>query len=215
MASETRHRILIADDHVLVRDGLKRLINDQEDMEVVAEAGEGAEAVRLAVSVRPSIALVDVSMPGWDGVKVAQTLSQACPYVRIIAVTRHNETSFVRRMMAAGARGYVLKQSSFGELARAIRDVAGGSEYIDPGIAAWAIPPTHIGPKSADTSEALTDVEEQVLRLLADAHTVREIGERLSIPSDQVAELKAAVMRKTGLLTRLHIMDYAHARGWM
>jgi two-component system response regulator NreC len=214
MASEITHRILIADDHALVRDGLKRLINDQKDMEVVAEAGEGAEAVRLAAALRPSIALVDVSMPGWDGIKIAETLSQACPDVKIIAVTRHNEDSFVRRMMAAGARGYVLKQSSFGLLARAIRDVARGSEYIDPGTA--PLIPTQVQRRSLDShgSEPLTAVEERVLRLLADAHTVPEIAERLAMPADHVAKLKASVMHKAGLSTRVHIMEYARARGW-
>lgn len=217
MSPEARLRILVADDHALVRDGLTRLLNDQEDMAVVAEAGDGAEAVRLASSVRPAIALVDVSMPGWDGMKIADALVRKCPDVRILAVTRHKEPEFVRRMLAAGARGYILKQSSIKELIHAIREVARGFEYIDPALTPLAIPSPHRPPNSsADTdSEALTEVEEQVLRLLADAQTVQEVGARLGMSSDQAMDLKLTAMRKAGVFTRLQTVAYARARGWM
>jgi two-component system, NarL family, response regulator NreC len=134
MSNETKIRVLVADDHVMVRNGLKRLINDQRDMVVVAEAADGPAAVRLSESSLPDLALVDMSMPGWDGITTAQNIAAACPGVRIIAVTRHGEEPFVSRMLNAGASGYVLKQSSSSALLQAVRTVAKGGQYIDPGI---------------------------------------------------------------------------------
>src|SRR5262245_9890704 len=111
MSSNARLRVLLADDHEMVRDGLKRLINEQSDMEVVAEAGDGREALRLAELREPDVVLVDISMPGVDGVTMSQELARVCPRVRIVAVTRHDDSAFVGRMLDAGAMGYVLKQS--------------------------------------------------------------------------------------------------------
>ena len=109
--SQRRARVLLAEDNLRVREGLKRLIDDEADMEVIAETGDGQQALQLAQRLAPDVALVDVSMPGWDGVRLAREISGACPSVRIIAVTRHDDGGFVTQMMAAGARGYVLKQS--------------------------------------------------------------------------------------------------------
>src|SRR5215212_3547105 len=111
-------RILLAEDHVTVRDGLKRLVNEQEDMEVVAEAGDGRDAVRLARELLPDVAVMDISMRGWDGLKATQKLKETCPQVRVIALTRHDDHGFLTGMLRAGAAGYVLKQSASAELIR-------------------------------------------------------------------------------------------------
>ena len=123
--------IVLADDHALVREGLKRLIEDQDDLEVVGEAKNGTEAVRLVAELRPSILLVDLSMPDLSGVEVTRAVRAGTPGTRVIGVTRHRDALSVAAMFAAGAAGYVLKQSSSGELLRAIRTVAAGTDFID------------------------------------------------------------------------------------
>jgi DNA-binding NarL/FixJ family response regulator len=132
--SGSRLRVLVAEDHTLVRDGLKRMIGDQPDMVVVGEATSGDEVVAEANRLSPSIVLVDISMPGADGITVAQRLTATCPGARIIAVTRHTDAVFVTRMLRAGAAGYVLKQSPSAELLRAMRAVADGEQYVDAAL---------------------------------------------------------------------------------
>ena len=134
MASVKKLRILIVDDHPLVRDGLKRLINDQPDMLVAGEAGDGHEALRFAKERLPDVALVDIWMPGLDGARVTQMITDACPQVKVIALTRHDDGGFVRQLLEAGATGYVLKQSALSELTRAVRAVAAGQQFVDASI---------------------------------------------------------------------------------
>lgn len=134
MEKRSKLRILIADDHAAVRESLKRLLNDQEEMEIVGEASDGREALQLAQSLRPHIALVDVSMPELNGFRLAEMISATLPEVRVVAFTRHTDRAIVREMLNAGAVGYVLKQSPSAELTRAIRAVAEGGEYIDRAV---------------------------------------------------------------------------------
>ena len=145
MASVTKLRILIVDDHPLVREGLKRLINDQPDMLVAGEAGDGHEALRFAKESLPDVALVDIWMPGLDGARVTQMITDACPQVKVIALTRHDDGGFVRKLLEAGATGYVLKQSALSELTRAVRAVAAGQQFVDASIRG-AVTPSLSGP---------------------------------------------------------------------
>jgi DNA-binding NarL/FixJ family response regulator len=212
-------RIVLADDHALVRDGLKRLIDEQPDMEVVAEAGDGPEALLLCQRVHPDVALVDVSMPVWDGVKTTEMLRARCPQLRIVSLTRHNDESFVRRMFEAGAVGYVLKQSRSADLTKAIRLVANGEHYVDPAmrfapVAAAVERPT--GERlETNSSTTLLPEEEEVLRLLALSQSGREIGERLGFDLDAVSALQRAAMAKLGLQSRLQVIDFARKSGWL
>lgn len=137
--SDRKLRVLPAEDHVTVREGLRRLVDEQGDMEVVAEAGDGREAARLAQELVPDVAVMDVSMPGWDGLKATRELSGACPQVRVLALTRHEDPGFIAEMLKAGAKGYVLKQSASGELIRAVRAVAAGQCYLDPAVTAKVV----------------------------------------------------------------------------
>lgn len=211
-------RVLLVDDHVLVRDGLKRVVNDQPDMEVVAEAGEGREALRLAQNHAPDIALLDVSMPGLDGVILAEEMRRSCHKVRIIAVTRYDDEGFVRRMLEAGASGYVRKQSSSIEVVRAIRAVAQGYQYIDPGVRRSAPDSgTSTASQLSETGagEPLTSQEEDVLRLLAASNSTQQIAEQLGLTLEDVAIRKTSAMQKSGLRTRLQIISFARSRGWL
>src|SRR3954463_4924753 len=216
-------RVLLADDHVLVREGLKRLVDEQQDMEVVGEAGDGPEALRLCQELMPDIALVDVSMPSWDGIRTAEALRSACPQMKIVSVTRHDDESFVRRMFAAGASGYVLKQSPPSNLTNGIRTVARGEAYVDPLIrrsphVTNSIPASAFREKGSDDGstprDSLTDVEKQVLRLLALSYSGREIGEQLGLAPQMVSIVKARAMAKVGLQTRVQLIQHARQHGW-
>jgi DNA-binding NarL/FixJ family response regulator len=218
MACVTKLRILIVDDHALVREGLKRLIHEQPDMLVVGEAGDGHEALRFAKERLPDVALVDVWMPGLDGARVTQMITDACPQVKVIALTRHDDAGFVRKLLEAGATGYVLKQSALSELMQAVRAVTAGQQFVDASIRS-AVPPSpsdsaRPGP-AAVPEVALSSQEQTVLRLVAAAYTSQEIATSLSIDMTEVLATRSAAMAKAGLATLTDVVRYAQARGWL
>jgi DNA-binding NarL/FixJ family response regulator len=210
-------RVVIVDDHDVVREELKRVVDQQHDMETVGEARDGEEAIRMADLLQPTILLLDVSMPGMSGVEVTRLIRSTCPAVKVIAVTRHREPGFVSAMLEAGVTGYVLKQSPSGELLRAMRSVAGGDRYLDRTLTRTegASPGAGIRPPSAQRDEGpvLNDTEQRVLRLVAGAHSNQEIAQQLSITTDDVSTIKSDAMHKAGLTTRVQVVAYVHARG--
>ena len=211
-------RVLLADDHVLVRVGLKRLIDDQPDMEVIAEAANGQEALRLAQHHAPTVALVDVSMPGWDGVTLTREMSRACPSLKIVAVTRHDDGGFVRRMMDAGACGYVLKQNATSHLVDAVRACADGASYVDSGVRsapALTEPSKNHGRVATHQGGTLTPIDEQVLRLVATGASQHVIAQRLGMQPDDAARAKQTAMRNAGLTTLTQVIAYARNQGWL
>jgi two-component system response regulator NreC len=210
-------RVLLAEDHLTVRAGLKRLIEEQADMEVIAEAGDGREAARLAQELLPEVAVMDISMPGWDGLKATLKLRETCPQVRVLALTRHHDYGFMTEMLRAGASGYVLKQSAAHELIRAVRAVAAGQCYLDPSVTATVVRgyAGGRGAKGAGAKESISEREEEVLRLIALGYSNKEIAARLSVSVKTVEAHKANGMRKLGLNTRMDIVSYAIFRGWM
>jgi two-component system, NarL family, response regulator NreC len=218
MACVTKLSILIVDDHALVREGLKRLIHEQLDMLVVGEAGDGHEALRLAKERLPDVALVDIWMPGLDGASVTQMIMDACPQVKVIALTRHDDAGFVRKLLEAGATGYVLKQSALSELMQAVRAVAAGQQFVDASIRG-AVPPSPSDPSrpepAAAPEDALSSQEQSVLRLIAAAYTSQEIATSLSIDMTEVLATRSAAMAKAGLATLTDVVRYAQARGWL
>ena len=218
MACVTKLRILIVDDHALVREGLKRLIHEQPDMLVVGEAGDGHEALRVAEECLPDVALVDIWMPGLDGARVTQEITDACPQVKVIALTRHDDAGFVRKLLEAGAMGYVLKQSALSELMQAVRAVAAGQQFVDASIRC-AVPPSPSASARAEWAAApevaLSLQEQTLLRLVAAAYTLQEIAESLSIDMTEVLATRSAAMAKAGLATRTDVVHYAQARGWL
>jgi DNA-binding NarL/FixJ family response regulator len=218
MACVTKLRILIVDDHALVREGLKRLIQEQPDMLVVGEAGDGHEALRFAKECLPDVALVDIWMPGLDGARVTQMITDACPQVKVIALTRHDDAGFVRKLLEAGATGYVLKQSALSELMQAVRAVAAGQQFVDASIrrADPRLPSDSSRPERAAAPEdALSSQEQTVLRLIAAAYTSQEIATSLSIDMTEVLATRSAAMAKAGLATLTDVVRYAQVRGWL
>jgi DNA-binding NarL/FixJ family response regulator len=218
MACVTKLRILIVDDHALVREGLKRLIHEQPDMLVVGEAGDGHEGLRVAKECLPDVALVDIWMPGLDGARVTQMLTDACPQVKVIALTRHDDAGFVRKLLEAGATGYVLKQSALSELTRAVRAAAAGQQFVDASVRG-AVPPSPSESARAEPAAppevALSSQEQTVLRLVAAAYTIQEIAESLSIDMTEVIATRSVAMAKAALATRTDVVHYAQARGWL
>jgi DNA-binding NarL/FixJ family response regulator len=218
MACVTKLRILIVDDHALVREGLKRLIHEQPDMLVVGEAGDGHEALRVAEECLPDVALVDIWMPGMDGARITQMITDACPQVKVIALTRHDDAGFVRQLLEAGAMGYVLKQSALSELTRAVRAVAAGQQFVDASIRCAATLSPSDSPRAepaAAPEVALSLQEQTVLRLIAAAYSYQEIAASLSIDMTEVLATRSVAMAKAGLATRTDVVHYAQARGWL
>ena len=208
-------RVLIAEDHGTVREGLRLLIDREPDMEVVGEAADGREAARLARELLPDVAVMDVSMPGWDGLQATHSLAESCPGVKVLAHTRHADYGYLAEMLRAGASGYVLKQSSSHDLLSAVRAVASGQNYLDPAVTSHVVRNLAREHSEGGGGESVSGREEEVLRLIALGHSNKEIAARLSVSVKTVEAHKANGMRKLGLGGRTDLVGYAIFRGWM
>lgn len=209
-------RVLIAEDHETVREGLKLIINAQPDLEVIAEASEGYEAIRQARELEPDVVLMDISMPGLNGLKATEKLKECCPQVQVIALTRHKDDGYLRQVLRAGASGFVLKQSPPSELIHAIRAVRSGGKYLDPAVAERVLG-SFAGKHSFTSNEnsSLTEREIEVLRLIAWGHSNKEIAVHLGLSVKTVEVHKANAMKKLGIQGRTHIVRYALLQGWL
>jgi len=210
-------RILIADDHAIVRQGLKLLIDSQPDMKVIAEAASGDAVLEQAAAVKPDVVIMDVSMPGINGLVATRMLKQRQPETTIVALTRHEEKTYLEELLRAGASAYVLKQSAPTEFLRAVRAVAAGGIYLDPSMTSQ-VASGLLAPKSReDTDEGgkVTERESQVLRLVAVGHSNVEIAEKLVISVKTVEVHKSNAMRKLGLTGRVDVIRYGVLQGWL
>jgi DNA-binding NarL/FixJ family response regulator len=211
--------VVLADDHVIVREGIKTLVNAQPDMEVVGEAGSGGEVWRRVDELRPDIVIMDVSMPGENGVEATARIKTSWPDIKVLALTMHEDKAYLRGLLEAGAAGYVLKRSAADELIRAIRAVATGGTYLDPALAA-AVVDSFVGRKATVlrgdlAGAALSDRETEVLHLIARGYANKEIAARLGVSVKTVETYKARSMEKLGLDGRADIVRYALAQGWL
>jgi two-component system response regulator NreC len=211
-------RILIADDHEAVREGLKSILNSQADMEVVAEVRDGAAAVQQTQALHPDLVVMDISIPSLNGFKATETLKASCPSVKILALTRHSDEAYLQQMLRAGAAAYVLKQSRATELLQAIRAVAAGGQYLDPAIAGTVM--GDFGrrgqPAASRVAKArLSTREEEVMRLIAWGHSNKEIASQLDLSVKTVETHKAKAMQKLSLRGRVDIVRYALLQGWL
>ncbi|MBV9215895.1 MAG: response regulator transcription factor [Acidobacteria bacterium] len=209
-------RIVIAEDHAAVREGFAMIVNAQPDMEVVGEAGDGREAISLAKELAPDIVLMDISMPTLNGLKAAATLKRIAPDIKILTLTRHTDDAYMQELFQAGVSGYVLKQSAASQLTQAIRTVAKGESFLDPGVAGKVF--NAYGEKSrlrGERTKSLTSREEAVLHDIALGYSNREIAEKLDISIKTVESYKASSMEKLDLSSRRDIVRYAILRGWM
>ena len=214
---ENKLRILIAEDHATVREGVKLLVNAQADMEVVGEAEDGDAAVSEAVRLKPDVVIMDISMPGVNGLRATKKLRNLFPAIKILTLTRHSDDGYLQQLITAGANGYVLKQSAPTELINAIRVVADGKAYLDPALTnkvmgGYATRSTSL---RGENKHNLTDRESEVLRLIALGYSNKEIGVKLDLSVKTIEAHKANAMRKLGISSRIDIVRYGILKGWM
>jgi two-component system, NarL family, response regulator NreC len=215
--TDTRLRILLADDHVTVRQGLKMLIDSQDDMTVVSEASDGTAAVEQARTIRPDVVVMDISMPGMNGLVATRTLKQVQPDSVIVILTRHGDDAYLQELLRAGADGYVLKQSAASELLQAIRATAARGQYLDSALTARVTAGflAKSGRKAQVTGVSVSERESEVLRLIAAGYSNKEIAAQLELSVKTVEVHKANAARKLGLKGRIDIVKYALLQGWL
>ena len=198
---EDRIRILIAEDHVTVRSGVRALLESQPEIEVVGEAGNGEDAVAMAKKVEPDVILMDIGMPELDGARATRRVKGSLPKTKVLVLTRHDEDGYMKRLLAEGADGYVLKQSAPTVLINAVRQVAAGNGFLDPAMTGSLMTgitetdgTTHTGPEAE-----LTPRETSVIRLVARGHSINEIADYLDVSPKTIESAKAHAIKKLGL----------------
>lgn len=213
-------RILIADDHGVLRAGLKALFNSQPDMEVCGEAANGHEAIAVTVATAPDLVLLDLKMPGLGGVEAIGRIRAAHPGVKVLILTMYDDQSYLRKVLDAGASGYVLKRAADVELLSAIRAVHEGGIYLDPTLGRAVVegflaakPAAAKAPASKEDANSLSEREREVLRLLAYGYTSRQIAEKLFLSVKTVEGYKARIVEKLGLRGRAALTRYAMEKG--
>ncbi|HSJ24725.1 MAG TPA: response regulator transcription factor [Longimicrobiales bacterium] len=209
--------LVLADDHEVVRAGLRALLDASAGMRVVAEAGTGRQAVALAMELQPDVVIMDVSMPDMDGAAATEEIRRNCPAVRVLALTAHDDRAHLARLLQAGATGYVLKRGAASDLVRAIHAVASGDTFVDGVLAGGLLRSAAAEPRGAvaDSATLLSPREEEVLRQIAWGYSNKEIGERLGVSTRTVETYKARIADKVGVRSRAEMVRYALRRGWL
>ena len=205
-------KVLVCDDHTLLRSGLRRLLEVEEGFEIVGEAANADEAVERAAATQPDIVLLDVVMPGRSGVEAMPDIRAAAPEARVLVLSMQDDPTYVRRAFAAGASGYLVKEAADAELVQALRDVAAGRRYVHPLLGA-RLAEAEAQSGGRPQADPLSEREHEVLRLLALGHTNQEIATMLFISVRTAETHRAHIMRKLGLSTRAEIVRYALATG--
>jgi DNA-binding NarL/FixJ family response regulator len=205
-------RVLIVDDHAVVRAGLKLLVDGENDLETVGEAGSGRDAIFESRSLKPDVVLLDVVMPDQNGIEVVPQLLKESPDTKVLVLSMQDEPRYVREAFEAGASGYVLKEAADSELVAAIREVAGGGRYVHPELGARLVAAETEERKRAE-DDPLSDREREVLRLLALGHTNQEIAKQLHISVRTAETHRAHIMQKLRLQSRAELVRYALDQG--
>lgn len=207
-------RVLIADDHAIVRAGLRALIHSESTMELVGEATGGYETLELVGVVQPDVLVLDISMPDLDGISVTRKIKAQFPFLYILILTIHEDQALLRESLRAGAGGYILKQAAEAELISAIHTILRGDLYVDPSMLRLLlkdeVPPVAAASKAA---EALTPRETEVLKLIVQGYTNRQIGEELNISVRTAESHRANICGKLGLQSRVELVRYAREHG--
>jgi DNA-binding NarL/FixJ family response regulator len=210
-------RILLAEDHQTVREGIKLLVNAQPDMEVIGESSDGESAIKKVKELKPDIVVMDISMPGMNGLKATKKLKTLHPEVKILTLTRHTDDGYLQQLLGAGANGYVLKQSAPTELINAIRCVSEGKAYLDPALTEKVMGGyvSRAMSKRGEGKGTLSDRESEVVRLIAWGYSNKEIAGRLDLSVKTIEAHKSNAMRKLDIGSRIDIVRYAILQGWM
>jgi two-component system, NarL family, response regulator DesR len=199
-------RILLAEDQAMVRGALSALIGLEADLEVVAEAARGDEALAAALNIKPDVALLDIEMPGGDGLSIAQALKENLPSCRVIILTTFGRAGYMRRAMESGAMGFLLKDAPPSELASAIRLVMEGRRIVDPGLAAAAL---------TEGENPLTARERDVLRMSSSGASIKDVAKQLNISSGTVRNYLSTAIQKLGSQNRIEAVRVAEQKGWL
>jgi two-component system response regulator NreC len=205
-------RIVICDDHAMLRAGLRALLAGEPGLEVIGEAGDGVEAVERVVALRPEVALLDITMPGLNGIEAAREIHRRAPEVKVLILTMHDDPEYLFQALDAGAAGYVLKRAADVDLIDAIREVVRGDAFLAPAAAQVLIADYVARRDRGDLPiavETLTAREEEVLRLLAEGYTNQEVADRLIISVKTVETHRAHILGKLGLRKRAELVRYA------
>lgn len=206
-------RVVIADDHSIVRRGLRAILSAEPSLQIVGETTSGRETVERVLAARPDVLILDLSMPDLDGIAVIESVKPRLPEVKILILTVHEDQELLRAALQAGASGYILKRAAESELVAAIRRVLRDELYVDPSMVQMLR--SEPGPgtnRDAPVVEALTAREDEVLQLIADGHTNRQIGDLLSISIRTVETHRASISSKLGLRGRADLVRYARRR---
>lgn len=206
-------RLLLVDDHCMVRRALRRLLEDEPDLEVVGEAGEGRDALAQAARLRPDVIVLDLVLPGMGGLEVIPELARRLPGIAVVVLSMYSSEPYVKEALRSGACCYVRKQADVGELVRAVREAAAGHRYLSPPLARWAFDAYAEPDRPADPYWELTPRQREVLRLVALGHTSRQIAALLTISPRTVESHRASVLDRLGLTGTAELVRYAVGRG--
>lgn len=205
-------RVALCDDHAVVRSGLRRVVADEPDLDVVGEAGTADEAIAIARAKRPDVFVMDLGLPGASGIEATRRIVEVSPPTRVLVLTVHDDVAYLRKAFGAGARGYLVKDAADVELVAAIRQLAGGGEYVHPRLGAALLSPAASGRVVGPGGE-LSERELAVLRLLALGHTNSDIARELYVSVRTVETHRAHVQQKLGIKARADLVHYAREHG--
>jgi two-component system response regulator NreC len=208
-------KIILAEDHKITREGLANMLKDQPGMEVVGEAGNGREAIQLAHEFAPDLVIMDVTMPGLNGIDATRIITSSSKNVRVIALSMYSDKQFVQGMMQAGASGYLLKDCAFDELVHAVRAVFKGDTYLSPGIAGIVVEDyvNRLSKSASSAASILTKREREVLQLISEGESTRHIASKLAISVKTVETHRRQMMGKIGIRTIAGLTKYAIREG--
>lgn len=208
-------QVMLVDDHPLLRSGVKSLLSSEDDVEVIGEAEDGLSAVQMALELTPDVVVMDVSLPNLDGTEATKQILAQEPSLKVLALSAHEEAAFARMLLDAGAAGYALKRSACDELVRALRIVAGGGTYLDPSIAGPLMASQRRSSPPGIPTASLSEREVEVIRLVAQGHTSKEMAQALGLSPRTLETYKARAMSKLNLRSRADLIRYALRSGWL
>lgn len=213
----TAIKVFLVDDHMVLREGLKTLIAAQADMAVVGEAGDGETAVQQIVASRPDVVIMDISLPALNGIQATEQIRQLAPEVKVLVLSVHDDTSYLRQMLTVGAAGYILKHTAGDALIQAIRTVAAGGLYLEPALAEHVVARYVRRPTVASEllGAELSDREREVVQGVVQGYSNKDIATQLSLSVKTVETYRARALEKLGLTTRAALVRYALERGWL
>ena len=214
---QERTRVLLAEDHNTVREGIKMLVNAQPDMLVIGEAADGNAAIAKTRELSPDLLVMDISMPELNGLRATEKLRREFPDLKILTLTRHTDDGYLQQLIKAGVNGYVLKQSAPTELINAIRTVTAGRSYVDSELTQKVLGgyAKTTGPLRGEGNSQMSDRESEVLRLIAWGYSNKEIAGRLDLSVKTIEAHKGNAMRKLNMRSRIDIVRYAILQGWL